>query len=404
MIGWTAIRREPFRVLFPLGMLFGILGVGRWLLYAAGVQPAASGSFHALTQIGGFMLCFIAGFLMTMLPRFAAAPAASTAELLSLLGGVATLVWAAGQQWWMAAELLFTGILLLLACFVGRRISSRRTGGAPPVEFIWIGVGLLHGLLGVAFMTAGRIGAPVWMAAAGRPLLLQGTVLAMVTGVAGFMAPRLMGHPVVMGGPDVSPVSLQRRRLQRHAMAALLFLASFLVEGAGAVRAAYLLRAAVVTAVLATSTRCYRIPRAQDLYVWFLWASLWLILAGLWGAGLWPRYRVTLLHLVFIGGLSLMIFSVATMVVLSHAGQGHRLRGWLWVLPVIGIGVLGAITSRLAADLHPAAYNLLIGMAAACWIIPAAAWLIFSAPHLVRQVPEETFDQGHEEAKRRLRS
>ena len=79
MVTWPLICREPYRLLFPLGALFGCLGVGHWLLYAL-QWSSASNLFHASIQMTAYMYCFIAGFLMTALPRFASAPPASTAR------------------------------------------------------------------------------------------------------------------------------------------------------------------------------------------------------------------------------------------------------------------------------------------------------------------------------------
>ena len=49
------------------------------------------------------------------------------------------------------------------------------------------------------------------------------------------------------------------------------FGATFFLEGRGAVRSAYLLRAAIVTAELLWTTRCFRPPAVPDVYVKLLW-------------------------------------------------------------------------------------------------------------------------------------
>lgn len=115
-----------------------------------------------------------------------------------------------------------------------------------------------------------------------------------------------------------------------------------------------------------------------------------------------PRHRVGILHLAFLGGLSLMTFSVGTMVVLSHADQAALLRRPLWVFHPVQWGVLGAVAARLAAEIQPAFYFQWLAVASVSWLAAALSWLTFALPHVVRPVPAESFERIHEEAKRRL--
>ena len=67
---WTlAARGEPFRVLFPLGLVLGIVGVALWPLYALGwiaIYPAIA---HQRIMIEGFVTSFVIGFLGTAMSR-----------------------------------------------------------------------------------------------------------------------------------------------------------------------------------------------------------------------------------------------------------------------------------------------------------------------------------------------
>src|SRR3990172_8047764 len=77
--------REPYRLFFPLGILIGMFGVSHWLFFALGWTQSYSNVFHASIQMQGYMSCFIIGFLLTAMPRFASAPSASKQELFSFL-------------------------------------------------------------------------------------------------------------------------------------------------------------------------------------------------------------------------------------------------------------------------------------------------------------------------------
>src|SRR5205085_2688884 len=61
---------EPYRVFFPLGVGFGLAGLAIWPLYSFGLTATYSGRSHALVQTDGFLYAFIAGFLLTAIPRF----------------------------------------------------------------------------------------------------------------------------------------------------------------------------------------------------------------------------------------------------------------------------------------------------------------------------------------------
>lgn len=407
MVRWGDLRREPFRLLFPLGILFGLLGVGHWLWYALGWTDAYSGFYHASIQLGAYMYCFVTGFLLTALPRFTSASAATTPELLTLLALLLAQLGFASWGRWPLASACFAGLLLVLAVFAGRRVAGRRSVASPPTEFVWIPIGALLGLAGSGLLGGAQSGIlPAWLLGIGRPMAQQGFMTAIVLGVGGFMAPRLMGRGYLVNAPtDVTEErarAIRKRRIHLHLLAALVFLASFLVEGVGRLGPAYLLRALVVTVELAWTTQFYRPPAAADLYVRLVWVSLWMVVFGFWGAGVIPRYKVAMLHVVFLGGFSLMTFAVGTMVVLSHAGQAQQVRRPLGVLWVVGAGLAGALICRLLAETAPSRYFQWLGLAAGCWMAAGLSWLLFILPRVLRPVPAETFERLHEAAKRQL--
>ena len=406
MLSWADLRREPFRLLFPLGTLFGLIGVGHWLAYTLGWIQSSSGFYHASIQISSFLPCFIFGFLLTALPRFAGTTPASSLELVVVLALFLAQPVLLSLGAWVAAEGCFVALLLALAVFAGRRFASRRSGIGPPTEFVWIPIAILHGLIGAGLLMAGQLHlAPVWVVAVGKPLLQQGFVLGIVLGVGGFMAPRLLGRealPVTPVGVDAETARrIRARRIRWHLAAGAVFFGSFWLEGGGWIRPAYGLRASVITAEFLWTTRCYRPPRLPDGYLRLLWLSLWMIISGFWAVVLAPRLRVAAVHLVFLGGLSLMVFAVGTMVVMSHAGEGARLRQPLWIVKVVGAGVSLAVLLRLGADMMPRHFFPLLGAASLAWLIAAMGWLAFALPRVLRSLPDGEFERLHDEAKQR---
>src|SRR5580765_3563716 len=71
---------DPYRVLFPLGVMFAIAGAVPWLLHAFG-RAAWPGPLHAALMIEGFEFCFVLGFLLTAIPAFTHGARATPLEL-----------------------------------------------------------------------------------------------------------------------------------------------------------------------------------------------------------------------------------------------------------------------------------------------------------------------------------
>ena len=74
------IFQEPYRFFFPLGILMGAIGVGHWLMYSIGWLKTYSSEFHSSIQMETYMACFVIGFLLTAMPRFAQANHATKRE------------------------------------------------------------------------------------------------------------------------------------------------------------------------------------------------------------------------------------------------------------------------------------------------------------------------------------
>lgn len=413
---WNALRREPFRIFFPLAVMSGMLGVGHWLAFQQGWTNSYSGAFHAHVQVWGYIGSFAIGFLLTALPRSGGAPPASTFELAAALTAVISTIAAVALEQWLLANVINVLLLGLVIAFAARRFAATRaaggtaaarTGPPPPVEFVWIPLALGFGVAGSLVAAAGRADLlPATVIKIGEVAAQQGFLLGVVLGVGGFMAPRLMGHGDVMAGPrcapSADPARARARRLRVHLVAALAIVASFFVEGLGAVRWAYLLRGAVVLAELVYAAKIHRWPRVDSLFARMLWASLGMTPLGLIAAGLLPNARVAMLHVTFLGGFALMTFAMGTMVVMSHSGDARRLREPLPVFRVIAFGIAAALLARVTADARFERYFEWLGLASIGWLIAGIAWMAFAAPRLARIAPGDEFERSHEQAKAEL--
>jgi len=176
-------------------------------------------------------------------------------------------------------------------------------------------------------------------------------------------------------GPD-------RLAARRRRGAGLLLFSGFLLEHLGHERAGRLLRAVVVTAGLLAAGHFWRLPRVRAPFAWGVWHSVWAVILGTWAAALTHRYHVAALHLIFIGGLSLMILMVGARVVLSHGGYmalepANRPIRW------VGTGVTVALLLRLAVDTTAEHYFQVAAAAAAVWMAACILWLVYHLPKMI---------------------
>jgi uncharacterized protein involved in response to NO len=95
---------------------------------------------------------------------------------------------------------------------------------------------------------------------------------------------------------------------------------------------------------------------------------------------LWPNYRIGSLHTVFITGFNLIVFTVATRVILGHSGNLDRLKTRLWFFILMSALLLLATVSRVTADLSPHARIIHLLGAAICWLAASLIWIIKVIP------------------------
>jgi uncharacterized protein involved in response to NO len=390
---WRAsLREEPFRLFFATGIGFGLLGAGHWLLYGVGITGSYSGFVHGSIQIQGFMASFIFGFLFTAWPKFTVGPVASRWELAAMLFGAALFLVGVGSGAWRWMEIGTLIQLVVFGVFMGRRYWFRATQQPPVLIFLF--VAFVHAVAGAGLLLWIRSGGPPSLELLGRRLLWQGSCLAVVLGMGGHLIPRVLAMPEgvtekLPARPGWSGLSHAFHGWQawRCWLSGTALFASFLVEHGGGESAGRLLRAVVVSANLVASTQVWRLPRLRATFAYGLWASVWLVAIGVWVAALTTRYHVAALHLVFIGGFSLLVLTVGARVTLSHGGYMRlepRNRTMAWVVAC----VVAALVLRLAADTTPEHYFTAVAAAAGLWMVACLLWAAYFIPKMVyREFP-----------------
>lgn len=368
------ICEEPFRIFFPAGAVLGMVGVLLWLLYYLGAEIAYPNVAHARLMIEGLMASFIFGFLGTAAPRLTSAPHFSLSEIVVLftLELIAAGAHSGGAH--RLGDICFVICLLLFARMLLRRFQQRKDN--PPPNFVLVALGILSGIIGAALVAYSESAQYSTAYQSGSALLNECFVLLPILGVAPFFIGRLLDLP----GSDL-PKSRSfspewKRQAAFNALVAIAIITSFMVETAGPSRIAGWIRVAAITVYLAA-----RMPwRGRTFLADYLRAGLLFILAGFTMIALWPNYRIGALHTVFITGFNLIVFTVATRVVLGHSGNLERLKTRLWFFIAMNALLFFAMASRVTADLSPRARIIHLLAAAICWLAASLIWIIKVLP------------------------
>jgi hypothetical protein len=327
-------------------------------------------------------MSFALGFLWTALPRRIAAPAASPVEIALAAGALLVTTAALVLDRLVLAELGYLALFALLLQFAVRRFLSGAARRRPPAAFVLLAVGAAQGISGAVLILARLVAeAAPWTLALGALLIQQGVFLSLVMGVGALILPLMGGTP-----PPADLGSTPRESWKAVGFVALgvIVAASLVAEQLGAVRVGPIVRGVAVAVGLGWGGGAWRLPGKTGLHRKLVWLAAWLAPAGLVASGLLPDYRVPALHVLFIGGFSLMAFGVATHVCLSHLDLTAEALGRPRAVVALAAGLFLALAARLAADTSQT-YFAHLGSAAAAWILGSAIWLAFIVSRLLRQ-------------------
>ena len=365
---------EPFRIFFPLATLLGISGVSLWPLFFSGLHKFYPGPMHARLMTEGFLAGFVFGFLGTALPRLLSAPPLRRGELWTL---VALFLLTAGLhigEQPRAGDLAFITLMLSFgACMVSR---VRRCVELPPPGFVLVAFGFLSGLIGPVLWLCGTQG---WVSGTvtlfGAMLLNQAFVLFLLLGIGTFLLPRFLRLRDMRTMEEERTASPGwRLRAMFSAATGCVLLASYWIEASNpATPAAAWLRGLAAIVYLATMVPFQRQALPLRTASFAAQLALLALVVGLIFPLFWPGQRIAGLHVVFLGGFSLITFTVATRVVLGHSGNEALFETRLPALQIATVLLLAGTALRAIGDFLPTRPHWLTG-ASSLWMLAAGIW------------------------------
>jgi uncharacterized protein involved in response to NO len=358
--------REPHRLLFPLGAALGVVAVLPFS--CGGAAGGALAPFHSAAQIQGFLTCFVAGFLLTLVPRETRTAPAARWEVGAALALPPVAVLCA----WMGDVALAGWLWLVLLATVLAFTVSRLRASPPALQLgsilVWVPASLAAAAVGAVLVSTG---APLAMPGAldawtvGRGLVVQGFVTGLVLGTSGLLL------PLVTRGEEPAPGRARRSGVVLHSAAALAFFGSFPLELAIGPRLGFALRAAVALGVLLGSARIHRRPVLPGLNRWLVWLAAWLVPAAflLGAAGL--RFRGAALHVLFVGGFAQLTLAASTLSLRREPAAAAPRPLALGAMAVLLAAAFGA---RIAATLDGRHVAGWLAVAACAFAAAVLAW------------------------------
>ncbi len=370
---------EPFRIFFPLGLFLGATGVALWPLFvwhAIGFYPAQA---HVRLMIEGLMGSFIIGFLGTAGPRLLDASPLNAKETSALLGLQIVSAFLHLTQRQTAGDIVFLTLLLLFIGMMAQRAKARND--LPPPQFVLVLFGFLNAMAGIFLITAAKSFTDRSFAnQLGSLMLNEGFVLCPILGVGAFFFPKLLGGAKPEPSDLRIATALWIKRAVIAVLTALTIWISFVLEALGWIRVAAVVRGLTTLIYLVRQGHLLEKPSGPPFLARCFRLGGLLLVAGLFLPVILPGYRVASMHLIFIGGFSVILFTVSTRVVIGHAGQSHLFRKRLRFLMSALALLIIAMVARVGADFIPPARNSHLVYAALIWLLAAIIWLVALGP------------------------
>ncbi len=366
------VRLEPYRLLFPLGYLFAVLGLGIWIEDYLAPKGGNPGEGHAVLMMQGFAFTFSLGILLTELPkslgRIEPPPWTHLVLFVVLLLAMAASALehavALSQGFYLLAVLALTIYLLLT-------LILKREGPAHP-DLVFTGASILSALAG----------AVVWLIA--EVHALPGEVLRWAQ-LAGFQAYFLLfAFGTFHWETPAKPGAGLGRRAAANACAAAILFALITVEAFASswfpdsesliLRLAHAGKAGLVLWFILR-----RVPRTGPAYRGAARYALWSIFLGFTLTVIIPGKNVALSHFTYIAGFCWLVLSRGAVLVSLRSS---------WQLPLAKKSSLAAYglllaaggALRVLADFSASSRPVLLLLAAGFVLLPMLLWAVFAMP------------------------
>lgn len=304
-------KLEPYSLFFSVGLVSALLGISLWFFYQHQLVNFYPRQSHGNIMFFGFLWAYIAGFIMTAIPKMTRTDFANYGEIfIALLLVVLQWMFNLRNQVQLSFY-LYSLQILFVAYFFLRRFMVRRQ--LPFEGFIFFPFAIVMAFLGfVRFVLHPEIGfAELYLFSA------QAFVLNLICGLGTRLIPAITRVPAAVN-PNF--LTEKPKYLEFSAMAVLLN-SGFLLEGFFNIQFGNIIKLICVTYIAIKYFKVLKIPAARSYVGYGIRISILFLISGFLGLGLNLGNFLTFMHLVYIGGFTLLTLMISTRVTLAHGPQ-----------------------------------------------------------------------------------
>jgi uncharacterized protein involved in response to NO len=354
---------DPYRILFPLGSFLGIIGVIFWLFFQMGWIHFYPRALHGNLMFFGLLWSFIAGFLMTAIPKMTMTPSASFNEIsiavvlifLQLVINLRNLIDISIYL------LLFQNLFLII--FILRRFMIHRK--VPFFGFVFLPMAFFQSLIGVALFFHGQFDRSQILLLCGEAFVLN-----LILGLGSRLIPVISRLP-----NSLRPDETQGKEALLWPLFTFILLNfGYWLELYGLKDVGLSLRLLGLIIAAIKLFRIFQKPTTWSYVGVGLKIALLMLLVGHLLNYSFLSHSLAGLHLIYIGGFTLITFLIATRVMLAHGNQSLNYEISDRRILILLILLLASACLRFLSGLDISSY--LLTASALCFITAISLWSV----------------------------
>lgn len=301
---------EPYRLLFPLGIFIGILGVLLWLLFQFGWIRFYPRAAHGNLMFFGLLWSFVAGFLMTAIPKMTSTKPAQILEIsaavsLSFIQLVLNI-----RNLTDASVALYLLQNLFLVFFIVRRFLVHRQ--IPFFGFIFLPMAFIQSFIGISLFWIGSFDKNLILLFCGEAFILN-----LIVGLGSRLIPVISRLPNALLPTEKTKFKLKLWPL----FAFILINTGYWIELFGLKDLGLAVKIIGLAIAMIKLFRIFTKPVTWSYVGISLKISVLMLLVGNFLNFSFLNYSLAGLHMIYIGGFTLITLMIATRVMLAHGGQ-----------------------------------------------------------------------------------
>ena len=302
---------EPYSLFFCMGLLSALFGSLLWFAFQTRFISFFPRQAHGNIMFFGFLWSYVAGFLMTAIPKMTRTASTNYAEIfIGLL--LVVLQWVLNVR----NELVFSvyaymAQILFLVIFIGRRFLDKKQ--IPFEGFVFMPFAFISAFLGLWFFVRSQNqDYQLFYLFSGQAFILN-----LICGLGTRLIPVITRVPAAIN-PDIAG---QKSKYLEYLVLAVALNTGFWLEMLVNASLGNAIKALVMGFIAIKYFKLFKIPTTRSFVGWGIRLAVILMITGFIGLGIMSDFSLAMLHLVYIGGFTLVTLMISTRVTLAHGPQ-----------------------------------------------------------------------------------